>query len=213
MQPAPLAGTATSQIAIAISAALGDATRTPRGDGNRNATTSSGLLRAMQPAPLTGTATPTRSGSQETSSFDATRTPYGDGNLAVRITLRVLGMRCNPHPSRGRQPVVNSVELLDAHLRCNPHPSRGRQLLGNFLKLILVADATRTPYGDGNSLSKFEALADRDAVAEMQPAPLTGTATRRPRRPSAQCRCRCNPHPSRGRQLNGILVELLVVQM
>ena len=153
MQPAPLAGTATVKLLHCCTPFI-DATRTPRGDGNvrpvwiadhgiisrcnlrpptgtatsvpfgrywgiavdaaraphgdGNSVMKLFFLRTtpMQPAPLTGTATPTRSGSQETSSFDATRTPYGDGNLAVRITLRVLGMRCNPHPLRGRQLVL-----------------------------------------------------------------------------------------------------------
>ena len=105
MQPAPLAGTATVKLLHCCTPFI-DATRTPRGDGNSVMKLFFLRTTPMQPAPLTGTATPTRSGSQETSSFDATRTPYGDGNLAVRITLRVLGMRCNPHPLRGRQLVL-----------------------------------------------------------------------------------------------------------
>ena len=48
------------------------------------------------------------------------------------------------------------------------------------------ADATRTPRGDGNSIILL----------------MTGSVLPR-----------CNPHPSRGQQLNGVLVELLVVQM
>ena len=80
MQPAPLTGTTThGPRRFHTGAHQQDATRTPRGDGNRNATTSSGLLRAMQPAPLAGTATFARRRVQQ-SFFDATRTPRGDGN-------------------------------------------------------------------------------------------------------------------------------------
>ena len=47
----------------------------------------------------------------------------------------------------------------------------------------------------------------------MQPAPLAGTATENRRERDGHDALGCNPPPSRGQQLNGVLVELLVVQM
>ena len=58
---------------------------------------------------------------------------------------------CNPRPSRGQQRHAERYHVQRL-ARCNPHPSRGRQPL------------------DGNDL--------RQTAEEMQPAPLTGTATR-----------------------------------
>ena len=53
-------------------------------------------------------------------------------------------------------------------------PSRGRQLVGMItLPQLQSLDATRTPHGDGNNVRAWII----PAIAKMQPAPLTGTAT------------------------------------
>ena len=41
-------------------------------------------------------------------------------------------------------------------LGCNPHPSRGRQLPLSVLSNLILEDATRTPRGDGNSLTSWQ---------------------------------------------------------
>ena len=143
------------------------------------------MAHSMQPAPLTGTAT-----------------------LYARHFYLESEAGCNPHPSRGRQPDLVSHRnhnitmqpaplagtatcprrrsLRDGSERCNPCPSRGRQQPRSRLVVGFLLDATRTPRGDGNVFTNAQMLV---------PVP------------------RCNPHPSRGQQLNGVLVELLVVQM
>ena len=56
MQPAPLAGTATSNMLGSRAQPYHDATRTPRGDGNRLILKVLGtIITGMQPAPLAGT--------------------------------------------------------------------------------------------------------------------------------------------------------------
>ena len=175
MQPAPLAGTATKLDNQHLSW-LQDATRTPRGDGNRRTGDPAwNRFNTIQPAPLTGTATLLLVDFTSIP-LDATRTSRGDGNFShCQPSCSTLRLRCNPHPSRGRQPTPGNVALKcacrmqpapltgtathdqssdrsHAHLGCNPHPSRGRQQ-------NLKPSRTVTP------------------SPRMQPAPLAGTAT------------------------------------
>ena len=57
--------------------------------------------------------------------------------------------------------------------RCNPHPSRGRQPCIEIAKIHIIFDAIRTPRGDGNSIVRSTGTAN----FMMQSAPLAGTAT------------------------------------
>ena len=148
MQSAPLAGTATVQMAIFVlnfskmqSAPLAGTATTPASEYFT-------VFDLMQSAPLAGTATPIQI-NLTSLVLDAIRTPRGDGNsqylntllfstsmmqsapLAGTATSQLILMcflcsRCNPHPSRGRQRDF-VLHLGDEFQGCNPHPSRGRQ--------------------------------------------------------------------------------------
>ena len=89
MQPAPLTGTATSQIETVF------------------------FSFEMQPAPLTGTATTPHSHSQRIRTFDAARTPHGDSNGTAQVGTAQVG-RCSPHPSRGQKKAASHKVLCDA---------------------------------------------------------------------------------------------------
>ena len=165
------------------------------------------ILLLMQPAPLAGTATPPP---------------------ASKVSFFY---RCSPRPLRGRQPTPGNVALKCA-CRMQPAPLTGTTTHGprRFHTGAHQQDATRTPRGDGNrnattSSGLLRAMQPAPLAGtatntcltitegvEMQPAPLTGTATIQASTISVWL-ARCNPHPLRGRQLNGVLVELLVVQM
>ena len=78
--PHPSRGRQLIKRATITGESFGDATRTPRGDGNIHLRQKLKLVyTGMQPAPLTGTATFAFSTSTLLQ-VDATRTPYGDGN-------------------------------------------------------------------------------------------------------------------------------------
>ena len=150
MQPAPLAGTATLLYFIVVET-YGDATCTPRGDGNASkAFLRIALTSRCNPHPSRGQQRASCLDSRPRNHFKMQSTPpYGDGN-PYSFWQVDQPCRCSPHPSRGRQLQIQ-VYYQFLHCRCNPHPSRGRQPL------------------DGNDL--------RQTAEEMQPAPLTGTAT------------------------------------
>ena len=79
IQPAPLAGTATT----IISSLEFD-------------------TRRCNPHPSRGRQHSFKAETETCLHRDATRTPYGDGNLRI-LDLHLVAGRCNPHPSRGRQ--------------------------------------------------------------------------------------------------------------
>ena len=140
-------------------------------------------------------------------------------------------LRCNPHPSRGRQPGNHAHVALrlgqDAtrtphgdgndHVgqrkdplsdRCNPHPSRGRQ---RGVKVGNKYDPVRcNPHPSRGRQHVFQDKWNKD-TGMMQPAPLTGTATSSVVSDVPPV-SGCNPHPSRGRQhgtryLESVLAE------
>ena len=93
--------------------------------------------------------------------------------------------------------------------RYSPHPSRGQQRAACGAVQSGAVDTARAPRGDGNGAfapsSKFKLQdATRTPRGDGNSIILLMTGSVLPR---------CNPHPSRGQQLNGVLVELLVVQM
>ena len=162
--------------------------------------------------------------------MDTARTPYGDGNFRIS-TFLVFFSECSPHPSRGRQPLASLVEHWDSvgcnphplrgrqlpkeviglvRTRCNPHPLRGRQPTPGNVALKCACRMQPAPL-TGTATVGLDRITDR--FHRMQPAPLTGTATDEQGIQRGTGSTRYNPHPSRGRQLNGVLVELLVVQM
>ena len=81
--------------------------------------------------------------------MDATRTPHGDCNSAALLAI--------------------SFAILDAtrtpHGDCN--------FSAAVIPNVLIFDATRTPHGDCNRMQPQDVV----FPLEMQPAPLTGTAT------------------------------------
>ena len=81
---------------------------------------------------------------------DAARAPHGDGNSVMKLFfLRTTPIQ--PAPLAGTATTIISSLEFDTR-RCNPHPSRGRQhSFKAETETCLHRDATRTPYGDGNS--------------------------------------------------------------
>ncbi len=151
IQPAPLAGTATT----IISSLEFD-------------------TRRCNPHPSRGRQHSFKAETETCLHRDATRTPYGDGNLRI-LDLHLVAGRCNPRPLRGRQQLLRTVEhICGRNARCNPHPSRGRQLFDKLAEGEPVVfrcnphpsrgqqleiagetvranlDAARAPHGDSN---------------------------------------------------------------
>ena len=149
MQPAPLAGTATSEDFHRLSTHKGcnphpsrgrqprivvhyitlfcDATRTPRGDGNVRPVwiADHGIISRCNLRPPTGTATSVPFGRYWGIAVDAARAPHGDGNSVMKLFfLRTTPIQ--PAPLAG---------TATCRLRCctkrgcrySPRPSRGRQ--------------------------------------------------------------------------------------
>ena len=119
MQPAPLTGTATAPEA-SPPPGLSDAARTPHGDGNKIGTGPNMSIFPMQPAPLTGTATRVSRVTSDGWVVDAARTPHGDGNRIIPAIL----INCNtmqPAPLTGtatqkrRGRTKTSVPFLSQH--------------------------------------------------------------------------------------------------
>ena len=80
-------------------------------------------------------------------------------------------------------------------MRCSPCPSRGQQQAVRASVTISEVDAARAPHGDNNSCPGRISR----AAGEMQPVPLTGTATV-VYASNIFCDIRCSPYPSRGQQ-------------
>ena len=197
MQPAPLAGTATSNhnlLGLLLSRGCN-----PHPSRGRQLNPKEMIIPkkiAMQPAPLAGTATVSTNHFVVTVPCDATRTPRGDSNASSCVKSVVfLPMQPAPltgtatHPGKRRvkmrlqdaaraphgdnNPWSTPVSYRRSPTGCNPHPSRGRQPERHHLQRLAPCDATRTPRGDGNICTS-----SRTTIV-----------------------LRCNPHPSRGRQL------------
>ena len=129
MQPAPLAGTATCLNWYARWTSA-DAARTPRGDGN-------------------GAAMP----NTEIRFLDATRTPRGDGNFShCQPSCSTLRLRCNPHPSRGRQ--LQNAHSTISRKRMQPAPLTGTATEWCSCRTSCSSDVAHAPYGDSNRFAQ-----------------------------------------------------------
>ena len=126
----------------------------------------------MQPAPLTGTATFLINIESLREEVDAARTPHGDSNVL--------------------SPVRVVTAMVDDAAR-TPHGDSNFDHDG--AEIPFDQDAARTPHGDSN----LERLVLAQKGKEMQPAPLTGTATLDGTGRLALYQG-CSPHPSRGQQ-------------
>ena len=151
IQPAPLAGTATT----IISSLEFD-------------------TRRCNPHPSRGRQHSFKAETETCLHRDATRTPYGDGNLRI-LDLHLVAGRCNPRPLRGRQQLLRTVEHSAGEtLDATRTPRGDGNSLTSWQRVSqLFFAATRTPRGDSNLKSPVKPF----ARTWMQPAPLTGTAT------------------------------------
>ena len=96
IQPAPLAGTATT----IISSLEFD-------------------TRRCNPHPSRGRQHSFKAETETCLHRDATRTPYGDGNLRI-LDLHLVAGRCNPHPLRGRQLIEPFILEFDPPMQPAP---------------------------------------------------------------------------------------------
>ena len=142
---------------------------------------------------------------------DAARAPHGDSN-SFDSTRTAFLIGCSPRPSRGQQ--QNSRKLIVKEcFRCSPHPSRGQQPLDPRPQVTprVVPMQFAPPLGDSN---RNAARCLYQPLLAMQPAPLTGTATRQASGYSNSCEL-MQPAPltgtKKGRQeTNLFLVSLFL---
>ena len=148
--------------------------------------------------------------------LETTHTPQGDGNLHLPLLPNPLSPRNNPHPARGRKPLIargggsaltetthtpqgdgnlDGIEPVADLGRNNPHPARGRKLTINQYRACIAGNNPHPARG------RKPFVCVKLAVAlEKQPTPRKGTETF-PRRHFCNDRSGNNPHPARGRKL------------
>ncbi len=155
-----------------------DTTRAPYGDGNLMPRTTLPPRTRCNPHPSRGRQRKDEPAQLQRTVDDATRTPHGDGNCWSAMPMMIRHRRCNPHPSRGQQRLVLGDLHAVEHMGCSLRPLWGRQHpAANRIPIVPSpmqpapltgtatadnpcqfqecqgGDATRTPRGDGNSLS------------------------------------------------------------
>ena len=124
--------------------------------------------------------------------LETTHTPQGDGNFHSQNRISAECSRNNPHPARGRKPVIN--RSVRDKIRKQPTPRKGTETPYSPVSLQRSCETTHTPQGDGNrSYASTSPLLSRN-----NPHPARGRKL--PLLVGVEVALRNNPRPARGRK-------------
>ena len=123
---------------------------------------------------------------------ETTHTPQGDGNSA-RSLQNSSFYRNNPHPARGRKPLI--ARGAACTLRKQPTPRKGTETAGALGLFYCQPETTHTPQGDGNRICGTVTGVEKETTHTPQGDGNQKTNAR------SFAITRNNPHPARGRKL------------